>query len=205
MPGGGKGLSEQAVRNCVYIVDDDEALRKMIRQMLIELDADIEEFDSAEDLLSGYSERPIGCILLDLRLPGLSGLELLERISGLRPANAVIIISGFGDIPTAVKAVRQGALDFIQKPFRKDQLLAVVNRAFEQVARKAEGERELESLTPRERDVLKAFAGGSPNKIVAAELGLSPRTVEMHRARIFRKLGVKNLSQALSRVRNVRL
>lgn len=188
-----------------YIVDDDVALRKMIRRILADLHADVEEFQSAEDFLCGYSQRPLGCVLLDMRLPGISGLELLEQIAELPPANPVVMISGFGDIPSAVKAVQRGALDFIQKPFRKEQLVDLVNKAFASMAETMTEDQQMKSLTPREREVLKAFSGGAPNKIVAAELGLSPRTVEMHRARIFRKLGVTNLSQALLRVRDTKL
>lgn len=189
----------------VYIVDDDPALRRTVIRTLAETDAEIIEFDSAEALLAGYSDRPTGCILLDIRLPGLSGLTLLEQISKLKPANAVIMLSGYGDIPSAVSAVKLGALDFIQKPFRKEQLVERLKKAFEKLAAEMADQERLEVLTPRERDVLDAFSSGAPNKIVAFELGLSPRTVEMHRARIFKKLGVVNLSQALLYARAVRL
>lgn len=191
--------------NPVYIVDDDAALRRMIVRMLADIDTEIVEFASAEALLAGYSDRPLGCILLDVRLPGLSGFDLLERITELKPANAVVMLSGFGDIPSAVSAVKMGALDFIQKPFRKEHLLEVIRRAFENLTAEAADQERFEALTPRERDVLQAFRSGAPNKVVAHELGLSPRTVEMHRARIFRKLGVTNLSQALLCARDVRL
>ena len=140
-----------------------------------------------------------------MRLPGLSGLDLLDRITSLKPANAVIMLSGFGDIPSAVSAVKMGALDFLQKPFRKEQLVELVNRAFEKLATETADQERFEGLTPRERDVLEAFSTGAPNKVVAFELGLSPRTVEMHSARIFKKLGVTNLSQALLYARDVRL
>lgn len=188
----------------VYIVDDDAALRRMMQRMLAELDFDVHEFESAEEFLVGYSDRPLGCVLLDMRLPGMSGLDLLERISSVPPANPIIMLSGFGDVPSAVRAVKAGAMDFLQKPFRKNQLLDVVNRAFEKVASMMAGDPHLQTLTPREREVLETFSDGAPNKIVAAKLGLSPRTVEMHRARIFRKLGVANLSQALLRARGDR-
>lgn len=188
-----------------YIVEDDAALRKVVRRTLVDLNAEVVEFSSAEEFLPGYSERPIGCVLLDLRLPGMSGLELLQQIAGLKPANAVIILSAFGDVPSAVNAMRHGAVDFIQKPFRKDDLLKVVSASFEKVEAIAQDDQQLEMLTPRERDVLNALRNGEQNKIVAAKLGMSPRTVEMHRARIFRKLGVANLSQALLRVRDVDL
>jgi FixJ family two-component response regulator len=194
------------MRNCpVYIVDDDPALRRTIVRMLASLQTQIVEFHSAEALLTGYSDRVTGCILLDMRLPGLSGLDLLERITRLKPPNPVIMLSGFGDIPSAVSAVKMGAIDFIQKPFRKEQLLELVCRAFEKLAIETVDQERFDALTPRERDVLEAFSTGAPNKIVAFGLGLSPRTVEMHRARIFRKLGVTNLSQALLYARDVRV
>lgn len=189
----------------VYIVDDDPALRRTIARMLVELQTQIVEFDSAEALLAGYSDRPSGSILLDMQLPGLSGLDLLERITKLKPANPVIMLSGFGDIPSAVRAVKEGALDFIQKPFRKEQLIDLVTRAFEKLAVDTVDQGRFDALTPRERDVLEAFSSGAPNKVVAFGLGLSSRTVEMHRARIFKKLGVTNLSQALLYARDVRL
>lgn len=186
----------------VYVVDDDPELRGLIRRFLAELGADVEEFESAEEFLDGYSERPIGCILLDIQLPGMDGFELLEQISGLSPANPVIMLSRFGDIPAAVRALQLDALDFLEKPFRKEQLLKAVDRAFDKIATITAGDRAFQSLTPREREVLKAFGSGAPNKIVALELGLSPRTVEMYRASIFRKLGVSNLAQALLRARD---
>lgn len=187
-----------------YIVDDDEAIRRTIRRMLTELGIYTEEFGSAETFLAGYEDRPIGCVLLDLRLPGMDGLEVLNRIVGLAPANPIIMLSGFGDIPSAVRAVKTGALDFLQKPFRKEQLLDLVTRAFEKIAAmEASGLKEIEPLTPREREVLVAFADGAANKVVAARLNISPRTVEMHRARVFRKLRVTNLAQALFRAKDL--
>jgi len=190
---------------CVYIVDDDEGLRRTVRRILNSARMKTHEFDSAEGFLTGYSERPRGCVLLDVRLPGMDGLELLDRIRVLPPANPIIMLSGYGDIPSAVRAVKTGALDFLQKPFAKDDLVRIVDRAFDEIEASGAMVQELEALTPRERDVLLAFSDGAPNKIVAARLDLSPRTVEMHRARIFKKLGVTNLSQALFRARDAGL
>jgi len=188
-----------------YIVEDDPALRRIIARMLNDVGTLTEEFGSAEAFLEGYSNRPMGCVLLDVRLPGIDGLELLETIANLAPPNPIVMISGFGDIPSAVRAVKMGALDFLQKPFGKDRLLGVVEKAFERIEATTRTDREFERLTPREREVLIAFHGGAPNKIVAAKLGLSPRTVEMHRARLFQKLGVTNLAQALMRARDAGL
>lgn len=188
-----------------YIVEDDLALSRVVARMLSDVDTMTEEFGSAETFLDGYSNRPMGCVLLDVRLPGIDGLELLETISNRAPPNPIVMISGFGDIPSAVRAVKMGAFDFLQKPFGKDRLLEVVDKAFERIEATTRNDREFERLTPREREVLIAFQDGAPNKIVAAELGLSPRTVEMHRAHLFKKLGVTNLSQALLRARDAGL
>lgn len=189
----------------IYIVEDDDALRRTIRRMLESADNCITEFASAEKFLDGYSERPEGCVLLNIRLPGLNGIELLEQIADESPANPIIMISGFGDIPTAVRAMKVGAVDFLQKPFSKDQLAAVVEKAFGAIETSVSKSAEFDELTPREREVLIAFAQGAPNKIVAAQLGLSPRTVEMHRARILKKLAVTNLAHALLRARDAGL
>jgi two-component system response regulator FixJ len=188
-----------------YIVDDDAALRRTIMRLLDDTNSEAQEFDSAERFLEGYSERPIGCVLLDVRLPGMDGLELLDRISDLSPPNPVVMLSGFGDVPSAVRAVRMGAIDFLQKPFRKDELLQVVGKAFDKIAGILSRARGFEALTPREREVLTALGDGASNKLVAARLGLSPRTVEMHRARLFKKLGVTNLTQAQLRARDAGL
>ena len=185
-----------------YIVDDDPALRRTLVRTLATEGIASEEFCTAESFFEGYSERPIGCVLLDIKLPGLSGMQLLERIANLAPPNPIVMISGHGDIPSAIRAVRMGALDFLQKPFRKEQLLELLEKAFAEVAAAALEDRDLQSLTPRERDVLIALREGAPNKVAAAALGLSPRTVEMHRARIFKKLSVSNLAQALMRARD---
>ena len=188
-----------------YIVDDDPGLRRTIARVLTRAGFDVEEFDSAEELLADYSKRPPGCILLDVRMPGMNGLDLLEVITTRPPANPVIMLSGHADVPSAVRAVKAGALDFLQKPFKQDQLLTAVARACQQIEKQVALSGDIEALTPREREVLQSFSDGAPNKVVAARLSLSPRTVEMHRARIFRKLDVSNLPQALFRARDARL
>lgn len=186
-----------------YIVDDDPGMRAMLRRMLTDDGIYTEEFDSAEGFLAEATARPPGCVLVDLRLPGMDGLELLERLREVAPFSPVIMLSGYGDIPAAVRAVKQGAVDFLQKPFRKEQLQALVQEAFDKLRNVSLATLQtIELLTTREREVLAAFADGAANKIVAHRLGVSPRTVEMHRAAIFRKLGVSNLSQALFRARD---
>jgi len=181
-----------------YIIDDERLLRNLIRQALAETCTHFEEFDSAESFLAGHAARPAGCIIVDIGLPGINGLDLLELISRGRGAFAVIVVSAQGDIPHAVRAGRLGVVDFIEKPFRVDQLVAAVEKGFELLNGAGMSRiRALETLTRREKEVLVAFANGAPNKIVAHDLGLSVRTVELHRANMMKKLGVRSLSQAL--------
>jgi len=181
-----------------YVIDDEPALRSTIRRILTPTGILTEEFESGEAFLRGLEERPLGCILLDLKLPGISGLELLDRLRAEGRRDPVVMVSGHGDIPMALGAVKAGALDFIEKPFRKEQFLKVVGEAFD-VVRGLQGNAVsgLGALTAREREVLRAFGHGTSNKAVANDLGLSIRTVETHRANLVRKLRVENLTQAL--------
>lgn len=181
-----------------YIIEDEKMLRALVRQSLAGLCAEIEEFESAEAFLEGHRDRSPGCIIVDINLPGINGLDLLELISGGGSHHAVVVISANGTVPHAVRAGRLGVVDFIEKPFRVAELVAAVQKAFDLLrAREHSPVRALATLTPREREVLVCFAQGAPNKIVAYDLGLSVRTVELHRANLMKKLGVRNLSQAL--------
>jgi two-component system response regulator FixJ len=185
-----------------YVVEDDAALRATMRRILTSAGIYAEEFGSAEALLEGYSGRPLGCVLLDVRLPGISGLDVLPLLAKQAPPNPVIIVSGHADIPLAVAAVRAGAVEVVEKPFRKERFLAAVEQAFGLIsAARRSSPAQLESLTPRERQVLLAFADGEPSKVVAARLELSPRTVEMYRSGIIKKLGVANMTQAILQAR----
>lgn len=183
-----------------YVIEDERLLRNLLRQALADCCTDVEEFESAESFLAGHSDRPAGCIIVDINLPGINGLDLLEMISKGRAAYPVIVVSASGYIPHAVRAGRLGVVDFIEKPFRVDQLVAAVEKGFESLqnqTQKLSRISALGTLTRREKEVLVAFAEGAPNKIVAHKLGLSVRTVELHRANMMRKLGVRSLSQAL--------
>ncbi|HEX8483346.1 MAG TPA: response regulator [Allosphingosinicella sp.] len=181
-----------------YIIEDEKLLRDMMRQSLADCCTHVEEFDSAESFLAGHSDRPAGCIIVDINLPGINGLDLLEMIAKGRAAYPVVVVSGNGNVPYAMRAGRLGVVDFIEKPFRVAHLLAAVETGFallesQPVSRISA----LATLTRREKEVLVAFADGAPNKIVAHDLGLSVRTVELHRANLMKKLGVRSLSQAL--------
>ena len=181
-----------------YIVDDDEKLRTMIRRILTSDGVYSEEFESAEAILDGYSDRPLGCVLLDVRLPGMSGLDLLLELEKKFPPNPVIVVSGYADLPMAVAAVKSGALNILQKPFQKQELLSAVHNAFELIQSKQSTDTTwIQILSPKEKDVLLAFGDGAPNKVVADRLNLSLRTVEMHRANIVKKMNVVNMTQAL--------
>lgn len=181
-----------------YIIDDERLLRNLIRHALAETCDHVEEFESAESFLEGHAARPSGCIIVDIGLPGIDGLDLLELIARRRGAFPVIVVSANADVPHALRAGRLGVVDFIGKPFRVDQLVAAVGKGFEALAtHRLSRAHALETLTRREKEVLLAFADGAPNKVVAHKLGLSVRTVELHRANMMKKLGVRSLSQAL--------
>jgi two-component system response regulator FixJ len=181
-----------------YIIEDEKLLRAMMRQSLADCCTHVEEFDSAESFLDGHNERPAGCIIVDINLPGINGLDLLELIAKGRAAYPVIVVSGNGNVPHAMRAGRLGVVDFIEKPFRVDHLLSAVETGFALLESQPLSRiSALATLTRREKEVLVAFANGAPNKIVAHDLGLSVRTVELHRANLMKKLGVRSLSQAL--------
>jgi two-component system, LuxR family, response regulator FixJ len=181
-----------------YIIEDERLLRNLVRQSLADCCTHVQEFESAESFLTGHEDRPAGCIIVDINLPGINGLDLLEMIGKGRAAYPVIVVSGNGNVPHAMRAGRLGVVDFIEKPFRVDQLVAAVEKGFALLESQPMSRiSALATLTRREKEVLVAFADGAPNKIVAHNLGLSVRTVELHRANLMKKLGVRSLSQAL--------
>jgi two-component system response regulator FixJ len=191
----------------VFVVDDDNAVRNSLRLLLKSVGIASQPLGSAAEFLETYRPSQPGCLVLDVRMPGMSGLEL-QRELNLRGATIpVIFITGHGDIPMAVEAMQQGAFDFLAKPFRDQELIDRVQRALAKDAttRAALKERErirerLESLTPREREVLSLMTQGKPNKIMAHELGVSQRTVEIHRARVMEKSGASSLAQLVRMV-----
>lgn len=183
---------------CAYIIDDEQLVRSMVRHALAGCCTHFEEFESAEQFLAGHSGRAAGCIIVDIGLPGINGLDLLEMISKGRAAFPVIVVSANGDVPHAMRAGRLGVIDFLEKPFRIDDLIAAVEKGFDLLrSEKVSRVHALATLTRREKEVLVCFAEGAPNKVVAHTLGLSVRTVELHRANMMKKLGVRSLSQAL--------
>jgi len=188
----------------VHLVDDDESVRKSVGFMLKTSGLRVQGYASGTELLKQSRTLEAGCILLDIRMPGMDGLEVQQALRDAGVTLPVIIMTGHGDVPLSVKAMKAGAIDFIEKPFEKAALLAALEQGFATL-QQSEDKRErakdalvrLQVLTPREREVLDGLAEGLPNKTIAYDLGISPRTVEIHRANLMTKLGVRSLSEAL--------
>ncbi|TAJ52365.1 MAG: response regulator transcription factor [Nevskiaceae bacterium] len=186
----------------VFIVDDEEAVRDSIAMLLRSVGLRTQVFADATSFLRQYRSELAGCLVLDVRMPRMSGLELQQELNRRGWALPVIFITGHGDVPMAVEAMRAGALDFLQKPFKDDDLIRRVQKALDQDAREraALAERDLlrqhfEELTAREREVARRIVAGQANKAVALDLGLSERTVELHRAHVMQKMEARNLAQ----------
>jgi FixJ family two-component response regulator len=186
----------------VYIVDDDQAIRHAMGLLLKSVGLQHQVFESADEFLELHTGNNDGCLVLDIRMPGLSGLELQQKLTEAGSSLPIIFITGHGDIPMAVDAMQKGAFDFIQKPFRDQELLDRISEALS-TARQREVEREhklgvqdrIATLTKREHEVLDLVVTGKPNKIIAHELGVSQRTIEIHRARVMEKMGAKSLAE----------
>lgn len=194
-------------RPTVFIVDDDTAVRDALKFLLRSVGHPVEAFASAQDFLDAYRDDRPGCLVLDIRMPGMSGLELQEKLVERRSIVPIIFITGHGDVPMAVEAMQAGAMDFIQKPFRDQDLLDRINQALEKDAtnRAALGElnvirERLASLTPREREVMDLVVHGKANKVIAGDLDLSQRTVEIHRARVMEKMQASSLAHLVRMV-----
>ncbi|HTL21575.1 MAG TPA: response regulator transcription factor [Steroidobacteraceae bacterium] len=191
----------------VFVVDDDEGVRNSLRFLLKSVGLNTRALASAGEFLEEYKHNQPGCLVLDVRMPGMSGIELQQQLNLRGATLPVIFITGHGDIPMAVEAMQQGAFDFLQKPFRDQDLIDRIQRALERDARNrtalaqhARIRERLESLTPREREVLTLMTRGKPNKVMAAELGVSQRTVEIHRARVMEKTGADSLAHLVRMV-----
>lgn len=192
---------------CIYIVDDDEALRDSLVWLLESSGYRAEAFASADDFLKVFSAELTGCLLLDVRMPGMSGLELFEELRRRHCALPVIFITGHGDVPMAVSAVKKGAVDFIEKPFGDRDMLALIEESLA-AERAGRGRRMLEALTARrlagltqrEREVLDLIICGKLNKQIADVLGISIKTVEVHRARVMEKMEVNSLAELVQSV-----
>jgi len=196
-------MSDDQLR-MVHLVDDDEAIRRSVGFMLKTSGFQVCVYESGIEFLKSASSLEPGCVLLDIRMPGMDGLEVLAALRAKGVSLPVIIMTGHGDVSLAVQAMKAGALDFIEKPFEKAILVSAIDHGVERLKRSAadvdgadEAAVKLQALTPREREVLDGLAKGLPNKTIAYDLGISPRTVEIHRANLMTKLGVRSLSEAL--------
>ena len=191
----------------VYIVDDDEALRDSLAWMLEANGYTVAAHDSGEAFLAAFRSDMTGCIVLDVRMPGMSGLELFEELGRLRCGLPVVFITGHGDVPMAVSALKNGAVDFIEKPFGERDMLRLVEQCL-QLERETRDKRLLEAdtarrmqqLTQREREVLDLIIIGKLNKQIADVLGISIKTVEVHRARVMEKMGAHSLAELVQHV-----
>ena len=191
-------------RRMIHIVDDEEAIRRSASFMLKTSGFNVQTWSSGVAFLKEIGAVEEGCILLDVRMPGMDGLEVQQALAADGIGMPVIVLTGHGDIGTAVRAMKAGAVDFLEKPFEKAKLIEAIEAGFAQLDDKASrADRSLSAstaisaLTDRERDVLDGLAQGLPNKTIAYDLGISPRTVEVHRANLMSKLGARSLSEAL--------
>jgi len=186
----------------IMVVDDDSGVRNAMRSLLKSVGLESALYGSAQEFLAAYQPAQPGCLVLDIRMPGMSGLELQEQLNLRGAVIPVIFMTGHGDIPMAVEAMQHGAFDFLQKPFRDQDLLDRIQRAIvrDSEQRQTLGETarikaHVESLTAREREVLDLMTQGKQNKAIAQDLGVSPRTVEIHRARVMEKMSAQSVAQ----------
>lgn len=187
-------------RPTIFVVDDDEAMRDSIHWLLESVNLDTRMFSCASDFVASCEPDEQGCLLLDIRMPGMSGMELLEVLKYSGIALPVIIITGHGDVPMAVRALKHGAFDFIQKPFNAQDLLDRINAALELDKENRRRAQEVErcrayfaALTEREAEVVELLVAGDSSKVIAQKLNISPKTVDIHRANIMRKLNVRSV------------
>ena len=185
----------------VFIVDDDPAIRFAMQALMDSVNIEHEIYASGDEFLAGVDDHRAGCLVLDIRMPGLGGLELQEELIKRGSTLPIIFITGHGDVPMAVDAMQKGAVDFIQKPFRDQDLLDRIREGLktdqerrEEQQKHAEVAERLARLTNREREVFDLVVTGKPNKVIAYELGVSQRTVEIHRARVMEKMQARSLA-----------
>jgi len=185
----------------VYVVDDDDGMRRALSLLLNTVGYKTAAFASPKEFLDKFRPDVPGCLVLDIRMPGMSGLELQQQLNRMGSMLPVIFITGHGDVPMAVQAMKEGAFEFVQKPFRDQDLLDRINHALKldkenrsTLALRADVSQRIESLTPREKQVMGMVVDGAANKVIAIDLGLSERTVEIHRAKVMEKMGARSVA-----------
>lgn len=186
----------------VFVIDDDPAMCSSLRWLLQSVELEVETYPTAEEFLGAYDSQRPGCLILDIRMPGMSGLNLLEELPARGITLPAIVITAYAEVATAVRALKAGAVDFLEKPFSDEVLLERVHQAIEtdREAREVQALRadvtaRFASLTPREREVMELVTAGKANKVIAAELGLSPKTVEVHRAAVMDKMQADSVAE----------
>jgi len=186
----------------VHVIDDDDAVRESLAFLLRSAKIDVRSYQTAEDFLDQLPSVKMGCIVTDVRMPGMSGIDLLRKLREIDINLPVIVITGHGGVPLAVEAMRIGAIDFLEKPFNDEALLTSIRNALgvgEQVSAKSSERADLldriAALSSREREVLEGLVAGQPNKIIAFNLGISPRTIEIYRANVMTKMKAGSLSE----------
>jgi len=199
------------VQQTVYVVEDDEAVRDSLELLLKSDSKTVKTYENAAVFLKDYSEDMAGCIVLDIRMPGMDGMELQKKLNSKHSILPIIFVTGHGDVPMAVDAMKEGAVDFIQKPYREEALLEKIEAALEQdleqrktLDEKQEIMRRIKSLTPREHEIMDRMIEGQANKVIAIELEISQRTVEIHRSRVMHKMGTHSLAHLVRMVLSVK-
>ncbi|SDX19910.1 response regulator FixJ [Marinobacter mobilis] len=199
------------IQQTVYVVEDDEAVRDSLELLLKSDNKAVATFENATAFLKAYSEEMAGCIVLDIRMPGMDGLELQKKLNERHSILPIIFVTGHGDVPMAVDAMKEGAVDFIQKPYREEALLEKIEVALaeDREQRKSLGEQQeilkrIKTLTPRESEIMERMIAGQANKVIAIELEISQRTVEIHRSRVMHKMGTHSLAHLVRMVLSVK-
>ena len=189
-------------RGKVYVIDDDEAMRDSLNFLLDAANYEVTLFDSAVKFLDAVPGLEFGCVVSDVRMPGLDGMELLKRMKAAHSAFPIVIMTGHGDVPLAVEAMKLGAVDFLEKPFEDDRLIAMIEMAIQQAEPAARSEAlaqdiaaRVASLSPRERQVMNGLIAGLSNKLIARDYDISPRTIEVYRANVMTKMQANSLSE----------
>lgn len=199
------------IQQTVYVVEDDEAVRDSLELLLKSDGKPAKTYESANAFLKDYSDKMAGCIVLDIRMPGMDGMELQKKLNEKHSILPIIFVTGHGDVPMAVDAMKEGAVDFIQKPYREEALLEKIEAALAQdleqrktLDEKQEIIRRVKSLTPREAEIMDRMIAGQANKVIAIELEISQRTVEIHRSRVMHKMGTHSLAHLVRMVLSVK-
>jgi len=186
----------------VYVIDDDEAMRDSLQFLLESSGFDVTLFESAQSFLDALPGLAFGCVVSDVRMPGIDGIELLKRMKAARSSYPIVIMTGHGDVPMAVETMKLGAIDFLEKPFEDERLTTMIESAIRQAEPTARDEAvtqdiaaRIATLSPRERQVMDGLMAGLSNKLIAREYDISPRTIEVYRANVMTKMGANSLSE----------